>query len=122
MVLTKTDISKVSSIDRWVNGSEKLYYAYQPIVNIHTGYTLGFEALLRGYKEAGFSSIDEVFKTAYEETVLYNLDLHLRELAITTLFEKKEFSSLKLFYNIDNRVLEMPDYHHGNTDLLVKSA
>ena len=27
---------------------------------------------------------------------------------------------MKLFYNIDNRVLEMPDYNHGNTEKFLK--
>jgi len=116
MVLTKTDFHKITSIRRWKDDTRKLYYAYQPIVNIHTGLTLGFEALLRGCKDAGFESINDVFNTAYEETVLYSLDLHLRKLAIETLYQREDFSTLKLYYNLDNRVLEMPDYLSGNTE------
>lgn len=116
MVLIKTDMKKISSAKMWENCATKLYYAYQPIVNIHTGLTLGFEALLRGYKNAGFNSINDVFNTAYDETVLYSLDLHLRELAIKSLYQNSRFSNLKLFYNLDNRVLEMPDYNSGNTE------
>ena len=34
-------------------------YAFQPIVNIHSGVCYGYEALLRNHAEAGFSSIVE---------------------------------------------------------------
>ena len=115
MVLAEADYQKITSLKRWTRDTDALFYEYQPIVNIHTGLTLGFEALLRGYREAGFGSISEVFNTAYSETVLYSLDLHLREMAITGLYSRKDFSALKLFYNLDNRVLEMPDYLTGNT-------
>ena len=106
---------------KWTKDTDSLYYAYQPIVNIHTGLTLGFEALLRGYKDAGFASINEVFDTAYSETVLYSLDLHLREMAVNNLFSNDNFATLKLFYNLDNRVLEMPDYLKGNTSSFLNS-
>ena len=122
MVLTGTNYEKISSIKRWTIDTEALYYAYQPIVNIHTGLTLGFEALLRGYKSAGFESINDVFNTAYDETVLYSLDLHLREMAITNLYSRANFSTLKLFYNLDNRVLEMPDYLTGNTEKFLAAS
>jgi EAL domain-containing protein (putative c-di-GMP-specific phosphodiesterase class I) len=39
--------------DKWKTALGKLYYAFQPIVNIHSGVTYGFEALLRGWKNAG---------------------------------------------------------------------
>ena len=122
MVLIKTDTNKITSLKRWTVDSKAFYYAYQPIVNIHTGYTLGFEALLRGWEDAGFDSINDVFSSAYDETVLYSLDLHLRDLAVTTLFSRSDFMNLKLFYNIDNRVLEMPDYNPGNTEKIIKNA
>ena len=99
-----------------------LYYAYQPIVNIHSGATLGFEALLRGWDDAGYSSIDDVFNTAFETEDLYRLDLHLRKLAFEKIYQNTGFSNLKLFYNLDNRVLEMPDYLPGNTKKLLEGS
>ncbi len=115
MVLTNIDPDRICCREKWTEDIDKLDYAFQPIVNIHTGITLGFEALLRGCSDAGFSSINELFDLAYNETTLYSLDLHLRELAISKLYSRKEFSELKLFYNLDNRTLEMPDYNEGNT-------
>ena len=35
---------------KWEAILESVYYAFQPIVNIHTGTTFGFEALLRVYE------------------------------------------------------------------------
>ncbi|MBF0201465.1 MAG: EAL domain-containing protein, partial [Desulfamplus sp.] len=49
---------------------EKIDYAFQPIVNIHTGNVFGFEALLRKHEEAGFFSIDDLFNQALEDNVL----------------------------------------------------
>ncbi len=88
-----------------------MYYAYQPIVNIHTGVTLGFEALLRGFKESGYDSISEVFDKAYNAGNLLELELTLRNLAISTLYSRHELCSAKLFYNLDNRLFNDPGFH-----------
>ena len=50
--------------DEWINRLAKVDHAFQPVVNIHTGNTFGFEALLRCHSAAGFSSIDQLFDTA----------------------------------------------------------
>ena len=121
MVLVMADDNRISR-EIWDEKVSRLYYAYQPIVNIHTGATLGFEALLRGWEDAGFKSIGDVFNRAYQETVLYSLDLHLRSLAVDRFYGNPGLSGLKLFYNLDNRVLEMPDYLPGNTQKLLKSS
>lgn len=94
----------------WAEIVEKLDFAFQPIVNIHTGVCYGFEALLRNWSDAGFESIQDVFNTAYDEERLCYLDLLLREKVIKK-FKSIGFSEkIKLFYNIDNRTLLMPDY------------
>jgi len=63
--------------------------------------------------------IFEFFDKAYEEGILYKLDLILREKAIEK-FLKIKIDNLKLFYNLDNRVLLMPDYEIGNTEKILK--
>jgi diguanylate cyclase (GGDEF)-like protein len=107
---------------KWKAISEVVYYAFQPIVNIHTGTTFGFEALLRGYEEAGFSSIHHLLDTAYEDKALYALDLSLREKAINGFIDIGLIHSTRLFYNIDNRVLQMPDYLPGNTQRILSQV
>lgn len=64
---------------KWEKLLECVDYAFQPIVNIYTGKTFAFEALIRDYEKAGFHSIDMIFDTAYSENVLYTLDLALRK-------------------------------------------
>lgn len=106
----------------WINALSKVSYAFQPIVNIHSGICYGYEALLRGWKEAGFSSIASVFDMAYEEKCLHNVELSLRTKAVST-FSKIPQSvrgNAKLFLNLDPRVLASGDYKPGNTLQILK--
>jgi diguanylate cyclase (GGDEF)-like protein len=100
---------------KWEKVVSVLDYAFQPIVNIHTGSVFGFEALLREWGSAGFGSIKNVFDRAYEEQCLYSFDLRLREKALEKFLKTGFQSNAKLFYNLDNRLLLMPDYSPGNT-------
>jgi diguanylate cyclase (GGDEF)-like protein len=99
----------------WERFLDSVDYAFQPIVNIYTGKTFAFEALIRDYEKAGFSSIDAVFDTAYNENILYSLDLELRRIAIRKFSQIPFSKNVKLFYNIDNRTTIMPDFKPGHT-------
>ena len=90
-----------------------MYYAYQPIVNIHTGLTLGFEALLRGYRDSNYESISEVFESSFNNGSLFELDSELRELAISSLYCNEKFHSIKIFYNLDNRLLDNENFYEN---------
>lgn len=100
----------------WENKIEILDFAFQEIIDVNTGMLYGVEALLRNYQEAGFDSISCVFDMAYNENYLYSLDLKLREKAIKKFKEIKFHEDIKLFYNLDSRVLEMPNFTFGNTE------
>jgi len=101
-----------------------------PIVNPHNGQIFGVEALLRGHEKSGFSSLDDLLDEAYRDGVLYDIDLEFRKSVFAKFVELKEqlekakepyiSSSLKLFYNLDTRILEMLDYSPGNTKQLLK--
>lgn len=105
----------------WTKRLELLKFAFQPVVNIHTGSPYGYEALLRGYEEVGFCSIDEVFDTAFREGVLHGVDLKLREKAISAFTQAQLHNNAHLFYNLDNRTLISDDYQSGKTlELLQK--
>jgi EAL domain-containing protein (putative c-di-GMP-specific phosphodiesterase class I)/GGDEF domain-containing protein len=95
-----------------------LHHAFQPIVNIGTGACVGYEALLRGYEAAGFPTIQAVFDRAAREKWLFGLDLWLRERALQR-FRHLCGGSRILFYNLDRRAFEMPDYRSGETDRLL---
>jgi diguanylate cyclase (GGDEF)-like protein len=101
----------------WINAMSRMVYSFQPIVNIHTGICYAYEALLRGWKEAGFESIESVFDAAYSEKCLHNVELALRAKAIGTFSKIPEIlkKNIKLFLNLDPRVLSSGDYRPGNT-------
>ncbi len=105
--------------DEWINRLAKVDHAFQPVVNIHTGNTFGFEALLRCHSAAGFSSIDQLFDTAYEQGLLHQVDLVLREKALKKFAAFKKKNHVKLFYNLDNRLFDSMDYAPGNTKAIL---
>lgn len=107
---------------RLLKDIDKFDFAFQPIIDIHSGRTVAFESLLRNYEQAGYNSISEVFDTAYENKTIYALDILLREKAlkkIKDLYLKN--NDFVLFYNIDNRILEMNDYENGLTKKLLST-
>ncbi len=107
--------------NKWLNRLEILDIAFQPILNMHNGKIFAVEALLRNYKEAGFNSIFSVFDEAYEENILYAFDIELREKAIKKFTTIAGYKNLKLFYNLDNRLLHMPDFSDGNTSKILEN-
>jgi len=116
--------------ERWQKILENTNYLFMPIVNPHNGQIFGVEALLRGHEKSGFSSLDDLLDEAYRDGVLYDIDLEFRKSVFAKFVELKEqlekakepyiSSSLKLFYNLDTRILEMLDYSPGNTKQLLK--
>ena len=94
---------------------ERIDYAYQPIVNIRTGSCYGFEALLRGAEKMGFPSIQHLFDHAYQENLLHKADILLREKAIEKFSRLPFMRENKLFFNLDPRLLESPDYQPKQT-------
>ncbi len=106
--------------NKWLDNLAVLDIAFQPIINIHTGRIYAVEALLRNYQEVGFDSIFDLFDKIYKENLLYSFDIALREKAIQKFIQIDNFKNIKLFYNLDNRLFEMPDFSSGNTSKLLK--
>lgn len=104
----------------WKDVINGIDYAFQSIVNIHTGVCYGVEALIRGQERVGFNLIGDVFDKAFEEKILFPLDLFLRKKALTKFCTIPFYKKIKLFYNLDNRVLIMPDYTPGFTSGLLQ--
>lgn len=104
----------------WLKKLNILDIAFQPIINIHSGQIFGVEALVRNFREAGFKSIFEIFDSAHKEHVLYSFDLALREKTFKKFTQIEGSNTLKLFYNLDNRLLEMPDFSDGNTSAILE--
>jgi len=104
----------------WIEYLSKLDIAFQPIVSTYSGKIYAVEALLRGVEEIGFNSIFEFFDAAYKKNILYTLDLALREKVMKKFITIENYTEIKLFINLDNRLLEMPNYASGNTDRLLE--
>lgn len=107
--------------ERWADVVQSVDFALQPIVNIYTGKLYALEALIRGYEKVGFHSIDALFDAAFNEKVLYSLDIRLREKAIYKFSQLSCSKYIKLFYNLDNRITLMPDFQSGYTCDLLKA-
>mgnify|MGYP001552720032 CR=1 FL=1 len=97
------------SIDKKWNKTLKLLdYAFQPIVNINTGVCIGVEALLRGYKDAGFKSINEIFDKAFDDDYIIKLENLLREKAVSKFIRIPFHDKIRLFLNVDSRIWNVP--------------
>jgi EAL domain-containing protein (putative c-di-GMP-specific phosphodiesterase class I)/GGDEF domain-containing protein len=107
------------SITQWQRTMSTLDHAFQPIVNIYTGACYGYEALLRNFEEAGFHTIQDVFDRAYADGVLAELENTLREKAITKLAHLPGDHKARIFYNVDNRLLAMPDHQPDVNQLIL---
>ena len=104
----------------WTEIVNKLDYAFQPIIYSYTGKIYAVEALLRNVQDiAGLETIDDLFDLAFNNDYLYELDLQLREKAISK-FSEIKINNLKLFYNLDNRIIYNKNYSSGNTAKILK--
>ncbi|RBQ28532.1 GGDEF domain-containing protein [Aliarcobacter vitoriensis] len=104
----------------WTEIISKLDYAFQPIIYSHSGKIYAVEALLRNVQDIpNLTNIDDLFDLAFNNDYLYELDLQLREKAISK-FAKINYSNLKLFYNLDNRIIYNKSYSSGNTEKILK--
>lgn len=106
--------------ERWLEKVDLLDIAFQPIIHPKSGHVFALEALMRDDKKAGFDSIDHVFDSAYEEGILFDLDLKLREKVFAKFIKISFHKKVKLFYNFDHRVLEMKNYDYKAADLIIE--
>ncbi|QKF65829.1 diguanylate cyclase/phosphodiesterase [Arcobacter venerupis] len=107
-------------MQNWNQIIEKLDYAFQPIIYSHTGKIYAVEALIRNVQNIpGLSAIDDLFNMAFNDDYLYELDLQLREKAIQR-FSEIEIDNLRLFYNLDNRIIYNKNFSMGNTSKILK--
>ncbi|MEJ2373456.1 MAG: EAL domain-containing protein, partial [Sulfurimonas sp.] len=106
--------------DEWKAKLQLLDIAFQPIIHINTGKIFGVEALLRNFQDIGCNTIFEVFDQVHQQNLLYCFDLALRRKAFKKFTKLKNSENIKLFYNLDNRLFDMPDFTSGNTSYILK--
>lgn len=107
-------------IEKWRDIADSIDFAFQPIVNIHNGICLGYEALVRGHQRFGFSNIHELFDAAYRDGSLFRFDIWLREKAIKQFVLIKDYYKFKLFFNLENRIIFSDNYRPGLTLEILK--
>lgn len=90
---------------RWDDILSGLGFAYQPIVNIHTGTCLGHEALLRGHKAVGFECPFDLFDAAFIDNALEHVESRLLVRALDTFLSRGAHLKGRLFLNLDGRSL-----------------
>lgn len=100
--------------EAWENALNSLHFAFQPIARSSDGRAYGYEALLRGWEEAGFRGIASVFDCAYLDGILLEFDRRLRSMAFGD-FTRWAPVGTKLFYNVDNRIFHYNDDAMGDT-------
>jgi diguanylate cyclase (GGDEF)-like protein len=83
-----------------------LDHAFQPIVNSHSGVCFGYEALLRNVDRYGFESVQDFFDGCAEANVLSEMEAALHEKAIVKFSLLPHADRVKLFLNVDNRVID----------------
>ncbi|MEW5726899.1 MAG: bifunctional diguanylate cyclase/phosphodiesterase [Pseudomonadota bacterium] len=102
----------------WEEIVGRLDVAFQPVVNIHTGACYGYEALLRGTVEAGFAGIEDFFDACHADGVLPDIEMLLREKALSKFVGLEHHRQAKLFINVDNRGLDDSELVRRTSELL----
>lgn len=75
--------------------------AFQPIVDIHTGRVIGFEALTRNMQALGFSSPTDFFDRCHDDGQLLAVEEYLLTQAFDKFVRIEGHKNLKLFVNLD---------------------
>lgn len=94
---------------RWSEIAEDLDIAFQPIIDIHTGRTFGFEALMRGFERHGAESPIDLINRCSEDGYLDLLEEQILLKSFAQFTAIPDWRSLKLFVNLDGRTIVSPD-------------
>jgi len=90
---------------RWMDAAEDLDIAFQPIIDVHSGRTFGFEGLLRGCDRHGFDSPIDLINRCHDDGVLPKFEERLLERVFAAFTQLPDWRALKLFANIDGRTI-----------------
>jgi len=79
--------------------------AFQPVVEINTGAVFGYESLMRGYDQMGFSSPLDLIDRMADTGQLAALDQMMAGRALSKFSALPDFRSATLFINLDVRLI-----------------
>jgi diguanylate cyclase (GGDEF)-like protein len=91
--------------------SDTLVFAFQPIVNARSGSLYAVEGLVRGTEGLGYGAIPDMFDHAHQERRLRALETSLTHQAMEAFAGLPFREGLRLFLNLDTRVLDEPPHH-----------
>lgn len=91
----------------WHRVLDRLDYAFQPIVNIHTGAIYGVEALIRGLEGSGFTSIPLFFDAVFDAGDPSAVNRGLFDVALARFARIPWAGQIRLFYNLDSRLFHV---------------
>src|SRR5687768_17185091 len=113
---------------RWIAGEQLLPLArlaldcaLQPIVEIATGRTYGYEALMRGHEQLGADSPIDLIDRVAEFGAIDRLERLLHDRAIAKFASVPDHAGKRLFVNLDGRAIAAgPDMIAGITTMLAQ--
>ena len=97
----------VAELDQ-ILGDGAIRAVYQPIIDLATGRTVGFEALARGPKGSDLERPDRLFAAARASGRLTELDWACRAAALRGALSAKLGRSVSLFVNVEPETLHVP--------------
>jgi len=91
-----------------VLGSGGVRAVYQPIIDLATGRTVGFEALARGPRDSELERPDRLFAAARASGRLSELDWACRAAALRGALDARLGRSVSLFVNVEPEAIQVP--------------
>ncbi len=99
---------------------DKIEISFFPIRDINNNTIYGYEVILNNINATSYLNKNELFDYAYQNKNLYRLDFKIRKKFLMKFNSSNLNKDKMLFYELDNRILEMPDYKKGKTLELMK--
>jgi EAL domain-containing protein (putative c-di-GMP-specific phosphodiesterase class I)/GGDEF domain-containing protein len=84
----------------------RLTVAFQPIVNVSSGLTFGYEVLLRGYEVLGYRSAEDLLRACHQSGALAEAETLVRRKAFDSLPPTASDGTRTLFFNLDHRIAD----------------
>lgn len=114
------EIEQPSSMDKLEKVIEKklITPVFQPIVSLRDGRVFGYEALSRVSEKGLFDNVEEMFRCAEKNELIWQLEQVCRRAILKGIYEQKESfdeSKAKLFINVSPRVLHSEMFKAGFT-------